>query len=223
MSGPEDRLGLAEGGRLVLLRHGRTAWNDAGRMQGRTDVPLDATGRAQAADAAEPVAALGPRRLLSSPLSRALDTAAPLAEVAGLAVEQVDGLVEVGLGRWEGLTHAEARERHGEEYLAWMRGDDVRRGGGETYSEVASRALAGLGGAIRAGDGAGPQEGVVVAVTHGGTARAVVGALLGLEPESWWRLAPLGNCCWSVVVAGRRGWRLESHGVAGAGRVEFAA
>jgi broad specificity phosphatase PhoE len=48
-------------------------------------------------------------------------------------------------------------------------------------------------------------------VTHGGTARAALGVLLGLSGSDWWRLAPLGNTCWSVLVEGQRGWRLERH------------
>ena len=48
-------------------------------------------------------------------------------------------------------------------------------------------------------------------MTHGGTARGAVAALLGLDRDAAWRLAPLGNTCWSVLVEGDRGWRLERH------------
>jgi probable phosphoglycerate mutase len=57
-----------------------------------------------------------------------------------------------------------------------------------------------------------PAGGTLVAVTHGGTARAALGVLLELEPRSWGRLAPLGNTCWSVLVEADWGWRLERHG-----------
>ena len=57
-----------------------------------------------------------------------------------------------------------------------------------------------------------PPGGSLVAVTHGGTARAVLGSLLDLPVASWARLAPLGNCCWSVLVEHPLGWRLEQHG-----------
>jgi probable phosphoglycerate mutase len=52
---------------------------------------------------------------------------------------------------------------------------------------------------------------LMVAVTHGGTARATIGTLLGMEPDSWWRLAPLSNCRWSLLADMGRGWRLEEH------------
>jgi probable phosphoglycerate mutase len=51
----------------------------------------------------------------------------------------------------------------------------------------------------------------LVAVTHGGTARATIGTLIGLPPDTWWRLAPLANCRWSLLADIGRGWRLEEH------------
>ncbi len=56
-----------------------------------------------------------------------------------------------------------------------------------------------------------PAGGTLLAVTHGGTARAALGVLLELPFASWARLVPLGNCCWSVLVEGDVGWRLERH------------
>lgn len=55
--------------------------------------------------------------------------------------------------------------------------------------------------------------GLVVAVTHGGTARAALGVLLDLPDLSWVRLVALGNACWSVLVEADLGWRLEQHNV----------
>ena len=48
-------------------------------------------------------------------------------------------------------------------------------------------------------------------MTHGGTARATIGTLLGFDPDLYWRLAPLGNCRWSLLADMGRGWRLEEH------------
>jgi broad specificity phosphatase PhoE len=52
---------------------------------------------------------------------------------------------------------------------------------------------------------------LLLAVTHGGTARATIGTLLGMAPDTWWRLAPLSNCRWSLLADMGRGWRLEEH------------
>jgi probable phosphoglycerate mutase len=56
-------------------------------------------------------------------------------------------------------------------------------------------------------------DGLAALVMHGGTARALIGSMLDLPPEHWWRLAPLGNCCWSLLVQADNGWRLAEHGV----------
>ena len=72
---------------VIVMRHGQTDWNAQFRMQGRTDIPLSATGRAQAAAAAPPAAALKPTRIIASPLSRAFETAEAVGRLVGVAVE----------------------------------------------------------------------------------------------------------------------------------------
>ena len=88
---------------LILWRHGQTDYNSQGRIQGQVDVPLNETGRDQARRAAEDIAALGPTRIVSSPLIRARDTAEALASLTGLSVEIDEGLAEKSFGDWEGL------------------------------------------------------------------------------------------------------------------------
>ena len=193
--------------RVVLLRHGRTEWNTTGRFQGQLESPLDRIGRAQAADAAVAVRPMRPDAIVSSDLSRARDTAEAVAAEAGVEVEVDARLREIDLGSWQGLTRAEARSQFPEEYAAWQAGEDRRRGSGETYAEVGARAAECVVDWLdRLGPGA-----LLVAVTHGGTARATIGTLLGLEPDRWWRLAPLSNCRWSLLADIGRGWRLEEH------------
>ena len=193
--------------RVLLLRHGRTEWNASGRFQGQQDSALDVIGRAQAAAAAVAVAPMQPDALLTSDLSRAMDTAAFVGDEAGLVATPDVRLREINLGRWEGLTRAEARAQFPEEYASWQAGIDARRGDGETYAEVGARAVTCV---LESLDALGPGS-LVVAVTHGGTARATIGTLLGLDPDSWWRLSPLGNCRWSLLSDMGRGWRLEEH------------
>ena len=90
--------------RLILLRHGRTAWNHVLRVQGHTDVGLDDTGHAQAAGVAPTVAAMAPSLLWTSDLARAWETAAPVAAATGLAAVPDARLREFSLGEREGLT-----------------------------------------------------------------------------------------------------------------------
>jgi probable phosphoglycerate mutase len=198
----------------VLWRHGRTAWNRIDRFQGQLDTPLDEVGRQQAENAAALLVALGPDRLVASDLERARDTAAYLAEATGIDVTYDERLREVFLGGWQGRTRPEVAAEYPDELTAWLAGEDARRGGGETMVEVGERAAA----AVRAHLDGMPEGATLVAVTHGGTARACIGTLLGLDVAVWSQLGPLGNCCWSVLAEGRLSapegasrWRLLEH------------
>ncbi|UQX04966.1 histidine phosphatase family protein [Streptomyces sp. RerS4] len=195
------------GRKIVLWRHGQTAWNLERRFQGSTDIELTETGLAQARRASRLLAGLRPDAIVSSDLRRASATAAELASVTGLAVAHDEGLRETYAGEWQGLTHDEILAKHGEQYTAWKRGEPVRRGGGELETEVADRAAPVV---LRHADRL-PEGGTLVVVSHGGTIRTTIGRLLGLEPYYWEGLGGLSNCCWSVLGEGVRGWRLMEH------------
>ncbi|QLH26968.1 histidine phosphatase family protein [Streptomyces sp. Rer75] len=195
------------GRRIVLWRHGQTAWNIERRFQGSLDIELTDTGVAQAHRAARLLAGLRPDAIIASDLKRVMATAAELATVTGLTVDHYAGLRETYAGEWQGLTHEEIIERFGDQYAAWKRGEPVRRGGGELESEVADRAApVVLDAAEKLPDG-----GTLVVVSHGGTIRTTIGRLLGLEAHTWEALGGLSNCCWSVLGEGARGWRLLEH------------
>lgn len=128
------------GRRVILWRHGQTAWNVERRFQGSTDVALTETGVNQARRAAGLLLHLRPDAIVASDLARAADTAAELSVLTGLEVTLEEGLRETYAGVWQGLTHEEIITRYGDEYAAWKRGEPVRRGGGELETEVADRA-----------------------------------------------------------------------------------
>jgi probable phosphoglycerate mutase len=193
--------------RVVLLRHGRTEWNTSRRFQGWLDSPLDATGIAQAAAAAVALVPMQPDALVSSDLQRALDTATAVGAQCGLEVTVDKRLREIDLGTWQGLTRAEAKAAYPEEYSRWQTGEDARRGGGETYAEVGARVSACIAEWLeRMGS-----DSLLLAVTHGSASRATIGTMLGMHPDTWWRLAALSNCRWSLLTDNGRGWRLEEH------------
>jgi glucosyl-3-phosphoglycerate phosphatase len=191
----------------VLLRHGRTGHNADGVIQGQLDVGLDDVGRTQADRAGQVLAELAPDVVVSSDLSRARDTAQEVVRRTGVPLRLDPRLRELDLGAWQGLTSQQARERFPDEHAAWRQGRDVARGGGETYLQAGERAAACVAEALLDV----PAGGTLLAVTHGGTARAAVAALIELDRDDAWRLAPLGNTCWTVLVEGERGWRLERH------------
>ncbi|KAA6221930.1 histidine phosphatase family protein [Streptomyces albofaciens JCM 4342] len=195
------------GRRIVLWRHGQTAWNLERRFQGTTDIELTEEGLAQARRAARLLAALEPDAVIASDLRRAAATAGELAAVTGLEVTYDEALRETYAGAWQGLTHEEIVERYGEQYAAWKRGEPVRRGGGELETEVADRAAP----VVERNADKLPDGGTLVVVSHGGTIRTTIGRLLGLESRHWEGLGGLSNCCWSVLGEGARGWRLLEH------------
>ncbi|MBM7171741.1 histidine phosphatase family protein [Streptomyces sp. G44] len=195
------------GCRIILWRHGQTAWNLERRFQGSTDIELTETGVGQARRAARLLASLKPDAIIASDLKRAAATAAELAAVTGLSVTHEEALQETYAGKWQGLTHEEIIARFGEQYAAWKRGEAVRRGGGELETEVADRAAPVV---LRHAEKL-PDNGTLVVVSHGGTIRTTIGRLLGLEAHHWEGLGGLSNCCWSVLGQGARGWRLLEH------------
>ena len=125
--------------RLVLWRHGQTRWNVEGRFQGQSDIPLDPVGEQQAERAARLLAGLRPDAIVSSDLSRAMATAAPLVRLTGLTVTTDKDLRERYGGLWEGLTDAEIRARFPAEHAAWLPPE------GESSALVAERAGAAQG------------------------------------------------------------------------------
>ncbi len=192
------------GVRVLLWRHGRTAFNDGKRWQGQLDVELDDEGRGQAARAADVLARRleGPVRLVTSDLRRAIETAAALTALIGVEPLPDKRLREIDAGDWEGLTRDEIRAAGmGADLDAWARGEDVRIGRtGECRSEVGLRGAA----AIAEHVAATLEGGTLVVAAHGGLLRGSILALLGLDPAQWNTFGALGNCHWAELHAGAR-------------------
>ncbi|MEV4294072.1 histidine phosphatase family protein [Microbispora rosea] len=187
--------------RVVCLRHGQTLWNVEKRFQGHTDIALDETGVAQAARAASLLAALRPTMVVASDLRRAYDTASALGRLTGLDVAVDKDLRERGGGEWEGLTRDEIRAGWPVEYEAW------EAPGGEDVAHVADRVADAIGRWAARLD----EDGLLVVASHGAALRLGICRMLGLPQEHWSALGGLGNCSWSVLEEGRRGWRLLEH------------
>lgn len=152
-----------------MIRHGRTDWNAALRIQGRTDVPLSAEGRLEQCGRAVPADFAGAPAFVS-PLRRARQTA-ELLDLTGAAVEP--RLTEMDFGAWEGRTHAELRAEDPEGLSALeAKGLDMRPPGGETPREVGERLLGFL--AELDADRA-------VLVTHKGVMRAALARAWGWD------------------------------------------
>lgn len=152
---------------VTLVRHGETAWNYEGRIQGSTDIPLNDTGRLQARGIAETLAAEYAGRdvvVVSSDLGRAAETADIIAAALGTTVSRrFPGLQERSYGDAEGMDAPTFYETYGPWHAA-----DVP--GAETWPVVRERALAAIAEAV-----ASAPEGVdVIAVAHGALIREVI-------------------------------------------------
>jgi len=189
----------------VLWRHGQTIWNAERRFQGQSDIPLDETGQAQAERAARLLAALRPDLIVSSDLSRAAQTAAPLARLTGLDVTLDKDLRERSGGRWEGLTDTEIRTRYPVEHASWTPPD------GEPSAVVAERVAGALHRAAEAASGPDSSAGLAVVVSHGAALRLGMSRLLGMPENLFGVLGPLSNCSWSVLGRRHGRWRLLEH------------
>ncbi|WP_144758394.1 histidine phosphatase family protein [Curtobacterium sp. 9128] len=147
---------------LYLVRHGETDWNKQRRIQGSTDIPLNDTGRAQAAASAELLARRSFDAVVASPLSRAAETGAIIAARLGLPEPSTyAGLAERSYGEAEGLTDDEVLERYPH--------DDIP--GRESRAALLARVTETLGEVAVRYDG-----GVIVVATHGAVIRSVVEA-----------------------------------------------
>ena len=155
--------------RLCMIRHGETAWNAEGRVQGQLDIPLNDVGRAQARATAEALAGHDFTAIYCSDLIRVRQTAEPAAKKFALPVSCDAALRERHYGMFERLTYVEVRERHPAEYARFRDKDpDFDFNGGESLSDFNERALRAIGEVIAKH----PGEQVLV-FTHGGVLEMV--------------------------------------------------
>jgi broad specificity phosphatase PhoE len=171
---------------IYYIRHGETAWNAAGRLQGVQDVPLNDLGRKQAAHAGNILADLFARdgrseaslTFVASPLGRARSTMELVRGVLKLprdAYALDDRLREIGYGRWEGSTLAQMQASDPAIFAARLSDKwTVSPPDGESYASVQARIS----------DWYNQLTTDAVAVAHGGTARALMVALGVATPDS---------------------------------------
>lgn len=167
------------------MRHGETDSNRRGLALGRADVPLNERGRWQAQRLAAALAAEPVLAVYSSPLSRALDTARPIADAHGLEVQTEPGLIEMDIGQAEGLTFTEVRARFPGLLEAWVGADGPSRAmpGGERLVDVQARAWDTIQG-IAARH---PEE-TACAVTHNFVILCILTTVLGVDLANFRRL-----------------------------------
>lgn len=171
--------------RVILVRHGQTAWNRAERFRGHSDVPLNSTGLAQAHAAARRIVSTWRvDAVYTSPLRRALETAQAIAQRCGLKAEPRDGLIDLNFGAWQGMTYEEAATAYPDEYALWRskpqrlrlpEGESVGRARRRSFAAMLELALA-------------HPEGTIVLVSHQVICRLLALAALGLSTAHYWQI-----------------------------------
>jgi glucosyl-3-phosphoglycerate phosphatase len=172
---------------VYLVRHGRTALNAAGLLRGRIDAPLDDAGRAEAARLGAFLAPVRLDRVVSSPLSRSVDTARAVAQPHGLPVELNAAFIDRDYGPWAGQSQADVEARYGSM-------DNAPENEVEPQARFEDRVVSALEGLVAQSEGQ-----AVAVVAHDAVNRALIRALC-----SAWRgpacELPQPTGCWNRLV-----------------------
>ncbi len=169
--------------KLLLARHGQTDWNDAQRFQGQSDVPLNDTGRQQAAALGKRLACERIDLICVSDLGRARETASLIAAPHGCKIRTDSRLREIHFGDWEGLTYDEVRQRDPSTLAAWE-ADLLTTSApnGETLNELTTR-IQSLLDDLRAQHA----NKTILIVAHGGPLQILLCLALSLPPSCYWQ------------------------------------
>ena len=133
--------------KLYFIRHGQTDWNVKGKIQGSCDIELNSTGIEQAEELSRKILdeKLLFLKIYSSPQKRAVRTAEIISKAIQVNYTIVEGLEEINLGDWEGLSWAEVKERYPTEYKEWyLNRRDTKPPRGESYHDLLQRVLASI-------------------------------------------------------------------------------
>jgi len=191
--------------RLCIVRHGETAWNAEHRVQGQFDVPLNSVGYGQAQAVARALSSERFAAIYSSDLSRARQTAEPVARLLSMRMLVEPGLRERHYGIFERLTYAEVKTRYPEGYARFERRDpDYDFQTGEGLRAFSARAV----NCVRALAGRHPGESILV-VSHGGVLDKLYRFITGL-PLSAPRDFGIPNCGINRVELSPSGWQVRS-------------
>jgi len=185
--------------RIIVVRHGQTAWNEGEgeRFRGRAGLELDDKGIRQARATAARLAQWEAAAIYSSPLKRALSTANILAEPLKLQVQPVEGLIDIDYGRWQGLSLKEAAEDDSKLYELWLKSPHlVTFPQGESLEQVQKRVVSAVESLVPQHPGQS-----IVLVSHKVVCKVLFCSLLGLDTSHFWQLQQ-DPCAINLVEVG---------------------
>ena len=170
--------------RLILVRHGETTGTEHGRYYGRTDMPLNVKGAEQARKLYKWLERYPFHYIYTSPLKRCKETASIIKGKCNIPTIISPELQEIDFGKWEGLTLTEMQRQNPKRFNSWFLDfEKFRMPGGEDVIVMIKRVQRFLKKVIRKY----PQKSILI-VTHGGPAKVMVMAALGLAISNFWRL-----------------------------------
>lgn len=179
--------------KIYLVRHGETAWNESGRIQGQTDIDINEQGWEQARAAAERLADIPFEIAFCSPLMRARHTAEAIIGDRKISLIPDDRLKEINFGPWEGLDIRTVKEGSGEPFT--KPGDYIAPEGAESFEQLYARSADFVKKVLL------PLEGsyeTVLVVAHGGLNRSILNPILKIPVSDFWHIH-MGNCATAVL------------------------
>lgn len=191
---------------IILVRHAQSEWNATHRWQGQADPPLSPVGIHQATSLADHPRLARVDSIVASDLQRAWATANAIAAHRDVPITPEPLLRELDVGSWSGLTRDEIEREHPgavDRYRAGIAGWT----GGETFAEHSARSRD-----AAARLAAWPDARTLAAVTHGGTIRMLVAALLGMDDGGRARFAGQPHATVTELRRASHGWQLAAYG-----------
>ena len=169
--------------RLLLVRHGKTEWNETGRYQGRSDIGLSGVGIQEAGALRQRLAGEKIDAIYCSDMKRAVETAQVIASGRNIEPVACEELREIDFGAYEGLTFEEVMQRYPGTNWWTAQNAEARLPQGESINQLASRVDRFVARLREHADAE-----TVLVVAHGGALRALICLLLGIGLEHWWQI-----------------------------------
>ena len=178
--------------KLYMLRHGRTLWNEAGKLQGRTDIPLSEEGRRSALETGEKLKEIPFSAAFSSPLMRARETAELILRGRGIPVQTDERLIELSFGSAEGMLLSDlAEDKQPTVRLFAAPEEYIPPAGGESFDSLEARCRSFLDEVILPNENRWEH---VLLVAHGGTVRGLFSAMFGRASDEIYGCRVQKNC-----------------------------
>jgi len=190
--------------RIYLIRHGETEFNRLGIFRGRYEVDLNEVGRQQASQIGKALEGAGIEFLVTSPLTRAVETAEIIASALGIDYFKDEAFNNIALGEWQGVPKQKIKDEYPDLWHLWTtEPEKLAIPGGETVEDVRRRSFAGLKRILD------DRKGTFAVVTHRSVIKALAAAMLDVNPPYFWKFY-IDNAAFSVFEVTDAGYTLIS-------------